>query len=125
MISAYSSPICLDVIRKKDAIRSKEVFKSYRPDWTDEQFAEAELLVSGIEYATMMTAGEQIPLETRIEGAMDVILGIYGVPEEIRAVKVKKVFAMDYRTIGTSAIAEFKDYVKSTNDQAFRDLLRR
>lgn len=37
----------LDIIRKNDAERSKEVFK----DWTDENFAEAEVLVSGIEYA--------------------------------------------------------------------------
>ena len=40
---------------KNDAERSKEVFKDYCPDWTDENFAEAEVLVSGIEYATLMT----------------------------------------------------------------------
>lgn len=125
LLSAYSSPLCLAVIRKNDTIRSKEVFQGYRPDWTDEQFAEAELLVSGIEFATLMNAGEPIPLETRINGAMRIILGIYGVSEEIRNVKLSKVFAMDYRSIGKNAIAEFKNYVKETNDQAFRDLLKR
>ena len=99
-LSAYSSPLSLDIIRKNDAKRAKEVFGSYRPDWTDEQFAEAEILVSGIEYATLMTAGDPVPLETRIAGALNNILGIYGVPEETRQIKLQKVFAMDYITLG-------------------------
>ena len=89
-LSAYSSPLSLDIIRKNDAKRAKEVFGSYRPDWTDEQFAEAEILVSGIEYATLMTAGDPVPLETRIAGALNNILGIYGVPEETRQIKLQK-----------------------------------
>ena len=56
-ISSYQSPICLDIIRRNDAKRAKEIFADHRPDWTDEQFAEAEILVSGIEYGTLMTAG--------------------------------------------------------------------
>ena len=93
-LSAYSSPLSLDIIRKNDAKRAKEVFGSYRPDWTDEQFAEAEILVSGIEYATLMTAGDPVPLETRIAGALNNILGIYGVPEETRQIKLQKVLMM-------------------------------
>jgi AcrR family transcriptional regulator len=124
-LSAYSSPMCLAVIRKNDAERAKKVFRDYRPDWTDEQFAEAELLVSGIEFATLMTAGEPVALETRIAGGMSIILGIYGVDEETRNAKLKKVFAMDYRSIGRNALAEFKKYVEKTNEKAFRELLRR
>ena len=48
-LSTYSSPMCLEIIRKNDTARAKEVFAQYCPDWTDEQFAEAEVLVSGIE----------------------------------------------------------------------------
>ena len=70
-LSAYSSPLALEIIRKNDTRRSKEVFGSYCPDWTDEQFVEAEILVSGIEYATLMTAGDPVPLERRIAGALD------------------------------------------------------
>lgn len=36
--------------------RAKNVFGIYRPDWTDVDFEEAEVLVSGVEYATFMTA---------------------------------------------------------------------
>ena len=124
-LSAYSSPLSLDIIRKNDAKRAKEVFGSYRPDWTDEQFAEAEILVSGIEYATLMTAGDPVPLETRIAGALNNILGIYGVPEETRQIKLQKVFAMDYITLGKRVLDEFKKYVTDANDEAFQALIKR
>ena len=124
-LSAYSSPLSLDIIRKNDAKRAKEVFGSYRPDWTDEQFAEAEILVSGIEYATLMTSGDPVPLETRIAGALNNILGIYGVPEETRQIKLQKVFAMDYITLGKRVLDEFKQYVTDANDEAFQALIKR
>lgn len=93
-ISSYSSPLCLDIIRKNDTKRSKKIFKKYQPEWTDEKFSEAEILVSGIEYAMLMTVGNPVPLETRISGALHNILGIYGVPEEIQNKNIEKVFSL-------------------------------
>ena len=116
--AAYSSPLCLDIIRRNDTERNKKVFKAYCPDWSDEQFAEAEVLVSGIEYATLMTAGDPVSLETRISGAMEHILGIYGVPEEERDRKLQKVFALNYRSISKRIMREFKEYSKEPNEQA-------
>ena len=124
-LSAYSSPLSLDIIRKNDARRAKEVFGSYCPDWTDEQFAEAEILVSGIEYATLMTAGNPVPMETRISGALNNILGIYGVPEETRKSKLQKVFTLDYMSLGKRILDEFKQYVSDANDDAFQALIKR
>lgn len=124
-ISSYTNQLCLGVIRKNDAMRAQEVFKGYRPEWTEEQFAEAEVLVSGIEYSTIMTAGDPVPLETRIKGALNIILDIFGIPEDIRRNKIGKVFAMDYRSIGKQVLADFKEYVKETNDRAFLDLVKR
>jgi len=122
-LSAYSSPLCLSIIRKNDARRAQKVFREYRPDWTDEQFAGAEILVSGIEYATLMTAGDPVPLKMRITGALNNILGIYGVPDEIRNSKLEKVFSMDYYGLGKRILEEFKQYVAEANDRAFRELL--
>ena len=124
-LSAYSSPMCLEIIRRNDTDRAKEVFASYRPDWTDEQFAEAEILCSGIEYATLMTANDPVTLETRISGALNNILGIYGIPEETRQTKTKKVFAMNYRNLGKRVLLEFKEYVEQANEQALMELLKR
>ncbi len=124
-LSSYSSPLCLDIIRKNDTKRAKEVFDVYRPDWTDEQFAEAEILVSGIEHATLMVAGDPVPLETRITGALNSILAIYGVPEEIRKMKIQKVFALDYMSLGKRVLEEFREYVANANDEAFQALIKR
>lgn len=122
-LSAYSSPMCLEIIRKNDARRAKEVFGQYKPDWTQENFMEAEILVSGIEYATLMTTGDEVSLETRISGALGSILGIFGIPEDVRETKLKKVFALDYKNIGKKVLKEFKEYVAQTNEQALKDLL--
>lgn len=122
-ISSYTSPLCLEVIRKNDTERAKRVFKEYRSDWREEQFEEAELLVSGIEYSTLMTAGTTVPLETRIAGALNIILSIYGIPEDVIKTKIDKVFAMDYRGIGKRAVASFNKYVEKANDKALRNLV--
>ena len=123
-LSAYSSPMCLEIIRRNDTERAKKVFASYRPDWTEEQFAEAEILCSGIEYATLMTANDPVSMEMRISGALHNILGIFGIPEEIRRTKIKKVFAMDYKNLGKRVLQAFREYVEHANEQAFIDLLR-
>ena len=122
-ISAYTSPMCLQTIRKNDTARSKKVFGSYRPDWTDEQFAEAEILCSGIEYAMLMTVDDSVALEIRIAGALRNILAIYGIPEEIYESKIQRVFQMDHKTLGKRVLREFKEYVTQANEQAFCDLL--
>ena len=46
-VSTYQSPKCLEIIHNNDTARAKEVFAEYCPDWTDEQFREAEILVAG------------------------------------------------------------------------------
>ena len=124
-LSAYASPMCLAIIRHNDTERAKKVFANYRPEWTDEQFAEAEILCSGIEYATLMTAGDPVPLETRISGALNNILSIFGVSDEVRDAKLQKVFAMDYKTMGKRVLQEFREYVKQASEQAMLDLLKR
>ena len=122
-LSAYSSPMCLDKIRKNDAKRAKDVFAAYRPDWTDEQFNEAEILVSGIEFATLITAGDPVPLERRLTGALHNILGIYGVPEDVRNTKIQKVLTMDYKGLSKKILEEFKEYVAKINHETFLDII--
>ena len=125
ILSSYTSPMCLDIIRRNDAKRAMEVFKDYRPNWTATQFAEAEILVSGVEYATLMTVGDPVPKEMRISAALHNILGVYGIPEDVRNMKIQKVFQKDYVAIGMRTLKEFKKYVEETNGQAFEALLGR
>ena len=111
-VSTYQSPKCLEIIHNNDTARAKEVFAEYCPDWTDEQFREAEILVAGIEHATLNAIDKTVPLETRISGALNTIMMIYNVPEEIRRIKIEKVLSMDYRSIGKRIFNEFKEYVE-------------
>ncbi len=120
--SAYTSDLCLEIIQRSDADRAKQVFAQYCPDWTDEKYAEAEAIVSGVEYATLKTNAASPPLEMRIMGALETILATYNVPEELRKAKIQKVLAMDYRSIGRRVLKEFKDFVQKTNDETFESM---
>ncbi len=124
-LSAYRSELCMDLIRKNDKERAKEVFKEYCPDWTDEHFIEAESLVSGIEYATLLTTTESASLELRVEGALRTILSIYNVPKEVREQKIKKVLSMDYQALGLDTLKKFRKYVDKTTEQALLVLMKR
>ncbi len=123
-VSAYQSPMTLKIIRENDTERSKEVYKDYCKGWTDEQFEEAEILVSGIEYATLMSLDENVSLEARISGALDKILIIYGVPEDLRKTKIEKALGYDYKHIGERIFKEFKEYVDKTTEETFEQMLQ-
>ena len=122
-LAAYTHSMTLEIIRKNDAQRAKLVFGEYCQDWAEEQFAEAETLVSGIEYATMMTTEDSAPIDTRISGALNNIMMIYQVPEETRRQKIQRVLAMDYTAIGRAVLQEFIAYIEETTEQAFEELL--
>ncbi len=122
-ISNYSHPMTLDYIRLNDVKKLKQVFGEYCVGWTDQQYLEAECIVSGIEYATLMTTACSTDLPTRIEGALNAIMLLFGVPEEKRKAKVKKVLAMDYKTIGMRMLADFRKFTEEENQKAVDDLL--
>ena len=124
-LSAYTAPMCLEIIRRNDRERAKQVFGAYCPAWTDAHFAEAEILVSGIEYATLMTAKDPVSTKTRIYGALHAIMGIYGVPEDVRNKKISKVSLMDHKRLGNQVLQEFREYVEQANEQALMQLLKR
>ena len=123
-ISSYTHPMTLEIIRKNDKERAKTIFGEFCKDWTDVQFREAEVLVSGIEYGTLMTTESSSPLDMRISGALDGIMKIFEVPKETRKMKIEKVMAMDYRSIGRRILKEFIEYIETTNEQALEEMLK-
>ena len=122
-ISSYTSPITLEIIRKNDSERAHEIFGQYCRGWSDTQFLEAETLISGIEYATFMVTESSSPLDIRISGALNALMTIYNVPEDIRRDKIKKALALDYRSMGKLILSEFVKYVNDTNEAAFEELI--
>ena len=124
LTAAYSHPITLDLIRTNDTEKIKQVFTEYTVGWDDEKFIETEMLISGIEYATLMHTEHTASIERRIEGALNTIMMLFDVPEELRRTKIKKVLAMDYRAIGRKVYEEFKEYVTETNEHALDEVLK-
>ena len=124
-LSSYRSELCMDLIRRNDKVRAKEVFKEYCSDWSEEYFSEAETLVSGIEYAVFFTTSDSTPLDIRVAGALRTILSIYNVPKEMRDEKIKKVLSMNYKALGIDTLKKFREYVDQTTEQALFDLLKR
>ena len=124
-LSTYTSHLTLEIIRKNDAERARELFSAYCSDWSDTQYLEAETLISGIEYATFMTTASSAPLDARISGALNAIMLIYNVPEEIRRDKISKALSLNYRDYGKQVLSEFINYIEETNENAFEELKRR
>ena len=124
LFAAYSHPTTLNLIRTNDTEKIKQVFTEYTVGWDDEKFIETETLISGIEYATLMHTEHTASIEHRIEGALNTIMMLFGVPEELRRTKIKKVLAMDYRAIGRKVYEDFKEYVTETNEHALDEVLK-
>ena len=119
--SSYASALTLARIRANDAEKTREVFLPFHPDWTEEQWVATENIVSGIEYATIMTRECDTPLRIQIEKTLDTILYLFGVPEEIRKMKIEKVLAMDYRSLGHSLLLGFPEYVAKFNEERLKE----
>lgn len=115
-LSAYRSTMCLELIRNHDRERAKEVFAPYCAGWDEARFQEAEILISGIEYATLATTDVSTSLENRIIGALNTILTIYNVPKELRQLKIEKALAMDYKKFGLRVLKKFREFVAQTNE---------
>lgn len=124
-LSAYSHPMTLEIIRKNDKKKAKLVFAEYCKHWTEENFTEAETLVSGIEYATLMTTASSAPLHVRIAGALHSIMLIYNVPEETRRAKIQKVLEMDYRAIGRRILHEFVEYTQEITEHVMEEFFQK
>ena len=122
-LSAYTSPITLEIIRRNDAERAKEVFAEYCKGWSHEDFVEAETLVSGIEYATFMRTGDSAPVDVRIKGAIKYILKVYSVPDDIIERKIEKLFSLDFEKIGKRVLRDFKEFVERTNEQTIEEII--
>jgi hypothetical protein len=123
-VSTFQSPMCLEFLRRNHVERAKRIFAEHCKDWSDEQFVGAEVLVQGIDYATIISDNALLPLDVRIAGALNQILSIYNVPEEIRKVKIEKVLAMDCRGLGKRVLEEFVSYVENTIDDEFDETIK-
>ena len=121
--AAFQSKMCRDYLRNDHINRAKRIFADHCNDWTDEDFVQAELLIMGIQYTTITADDSILPLKTRIRGALEYILNIYGIDNRTRQKEIDKVLQMDCRQLGRNVLTEFIKYINETNEQAFSKML--
>ena len=115
-ISAYTSPYTLDLIRKNDVIKAKEVFHSFCDGFSEADWMTAETLVSGIEYGAITFSNQQTKLNFVIEKALNSILTLHGVPDDVRAENVNRALSIDYLTLSKRILSEFREYLDKVNE---------
>ena len=98
-LSVFQSELCRNLLRENHVARAERIFSEYCGDWTHQQFRIAEILVMGIQHAVIIPTDVEIPLSERIVAALNQILSIYGVPENNRAEKIRRILALDYNDI--------------------------
>ena len=98
-LSVFQSELCRNLLRENHVARAERIFSEYCGDWTHQQFRIAEILVMGIQHAVIIPTDVEIPLSERIASALNQILSIYGVPENNRAEKIRRILALDYNDI--------------------------
>ena len=123
-VSTFQSDMCRAYLRDNHIDRAKKIFSDYCSGWTDEQFAKAEVLIMGLQYATIVSADADVSLAERISGALDLMLSIYGIDEETRKTEIHKVLSMNCEGISKRVLNEFIMYVNKTSEQALESVMR-
>lgn len=120
--AVFESEICRNYLRNNHVERAKQIFAKECEGWTDLQFEEAELLVMGLQYTTVAASDANIPLKTKIAGALDRILDIYQVDKETRMCEIENVLQMDCRGVSKRVLSEFIAFVDKTNNEALDEI---
>lgn len=114
-LSVFQSELCRNLLRENHVARAERIFSEYCGDWTHQQFRIAEILVMGIQHAVIIPTDVEIPLSERIAAALNQILSIYGVPENNRAEKIRRILALDYNDIRQRVREGSLSYVDQLN----------
>lgn len=118
-LSSYTHPMSLAIIRQQDAQKAKRVFGEFCPEFTDDDFADMENIVSGIEYGMLSTPSEDLDtLNRKVSHALDSILLLYRVPKKLREEKLAKVMASHYWENSMNLLHDFANYVEAVNAKA-------
>lgn len=123
-IAAFQSELCRNYLRENHVERAKRIFKNECSGWTDGEFHQAELLVQGLQYAAIVPTNAEIPLKKRIASALNQILSIYGIEEELRQKEIEKVLARDCRGISKRVLQGFTGFVEKTNEQTLETIIK-
>ncbi len=124
-VSVYTHPLTLSLIRERDSKKAYKFFKEFNSEWELEDFRKMEIVASGIEYGMLAVESDQkMDLKEKIRCGVDALLKIYNVPELERDSLLKKLFELDYCSIGQNILHEFIDYVEHVNELALEQAIK-
>lgn len=124
-VSAFQSELCRNFLRENHVARAKRIFADHCEDWDEERFEQAEILVMGLQYATVVTTDAKVSLSARISGALHQILSIYNVDKKTREKEIKKVLSMDCKALGNRVLSAFEKFVIRSGEQALEQMIHR
>lgn len=120
--AVFESEMCRNYLRANHIKRSKTIFAKECEGWTDRDFEQAELMVMGLQYSTIVASDADVPLKVKISGALDKVLDIYRVDETVRKREIDKVMNLDYHGISEQVINAFIAYVNRTSNEALDEM---
>lgn len=123
-IATFQSELCRNYLRQNHVERAKNIFAKECRDWTDNDFHQAELLVMGLQYAAIVPTNADVPLKMRIGGALNQILSIYNINEDIREKEINKVLAKECREISQNVLQDFVRFVEKTNEETLEQMIK-
>ena len=124
-ISTYQSEICRDYLRDNHVERAKHIFKNECSNWSHDHFVQAEVLIMGIIYGIIASRNDGLPLKTKIEGALKLMLSLYNINEQTKENEINRVLSMDCTGIGKKVLSEFVRFVDKSNEEALDSLIHR
>jgi hypothetical protein len=68
-----------------------------------------------------MTTQHSATLKERVSAALNVILRMFGVPEEICSAKLLKVSKTDYLSLGKRVLASFQKFTEEATEKAIEE----
>ncbi len=120
--AVFESEMCRNYLRKNHVERAKTIFAKECEGWTDQDFEQAELMVMGLQYATITANDADIPMKVKISGALNTVLDIYQVDEATRKTEIEKVMNIDYKGTTKQVIEAFIGFVSRTSNEALEEM---
>lgn len=120
--AVFESEMCRNYLRRNHVERAKRIFAKECEGWSDHDFEQAELMVMGLQFATIATSDADIPLKVKIAGALDKVLEIYRVDAQTRSREINRVMSMEREGISRQVLEGFIHYVNRTSEEALEEM---
>lgn len=106
--SAYNHPVTFEHIKIWAAEKNYSLLKDRLPHWTEHDFAQKEVVASGIEFAALKTVCDRhFTLDQKVSVILDSMMLLYEVQKEERRKIIDEILKLDYEQIAERMFDKF------------------